>query len=72
MESKNKIFMDYIGTGQIGIDFTKQDVFEAMDEYAKNFAVEFTRWYNNLPKEDAEHIVTEFLKSDYLKERMQP
>jgi len=53
-------------------DFTdraKSSIHKAMDTNSKNVAVELLMWGNCLSKENAERIVTEFLKSEYLKER---
>ena len=80
MQSKEKILKDCKYSERYGwaitgiMDVEKHYTYDEMalkarEIHARNFAVEFTCWYNNLPKVDAERIVNEFMQSDYLKER---
>jgi hypothetical protein len=46
------------------------DCLQAMNDHARNVAVEFLMWYDGeLPELTAGKIVESFLQSDYLKER---
>ena len=37
MKSKEQVYAEYIGGGQMGIDFEKKDILEAMEVYASQF-----------------------------------
>jgi hypothetical protein len=37
MKTKEQIFEEYIGNGQMGIDFEKRHILEAMEEYSQQF-----------------------------------
>ena len=75
--SKTDSFIEIWGklTAQKGKDFNdwpgfRQDLQELMDSNAKDFAIELLKWYSNcnLNKEEAERIMTGYLKSDYYKQ----
>lgn len=72
MRSKKKIYEEFIGNGQFGIDFEKKHILEAMDEYAREVLreelINYTIWHQNKMfgchalKEAIEHGVNEYLK----------
>jgi hypothetical protein len=63
LNAKGILLPDFISSSQYDA------VLSAMDIHAKNLAVEFLQWYNIMSERHAEQIVTDFLQSDYLKER---
>jgi hypothetical protein len=74
MKTKQEILFDHYQVDTNGAPVLEDsDIFAAMDESNKLFGIELLMWYigGTPSKYEVTRIVTDFLQSDYLKERTQ-